>query len=219
MKFSLTHSALALSLATAIGGAHATTLTVNSIVGSVDVVAAAFGGTLLDSAITVINNASYNGVARTAVYDTGAGLDFYYQFSNDISSANGVERFSGYDFSSLGNQAVGIFQTSAAFDSFLAGTEPSDGADRTGFGVIGMKFLPNGASKINPGTTSYTQIIRTTATRYQAGNFGLLNGHGDNALGFAPAIPEPSSALLLLAGLSVLGAFVWRRQGSGRTSV
>jgi hypothetical protein len=124
MKFSLTHTALALSLATAVSGASATVLTVNSIVGSVDVVAAAFGGTLLDSAITVISNSSYNGVART------------------------------------------------------------------------------------------------TATRYQAGNFGLLNGRGDNALGFAPAaVPEPSSALLPLAGLSVLGAFVWRRQGSGRASV
>jgi hypothetical protein len=120
-------------------------------------------------------------------------------------------------------QNVGIFQTAAAFGMFTAGTEASDGADRTGLGVIGISFVPNGLSKVNPGTTSYTQIVRTTARNYQRGNFGLLDGFGDNAAGFAPAIdstptavPEPETYALFLSGLGLLGAYQWRRDRASK---
>jgi hypothetical protein len=146
------------------------------------------------------------------VYKTSTGLDFYYQFSNNASSKNGVERFTGYDFASLGASAVGVFQTGAAFDMFTAGTETSDYADRTTLGVIGFNFVPNAHSKINPGTTSFTQIIRTNATEYVAGNFGLLDGIGDNAKGFATAVPEPETYAMLLAGLGMIGTIIRRRK-------
>jgi hypothetical protein len=212
MKFSLKRTALALALLGAIGGTQATVL--NNLVPStsVDVVAASFGGTLLDSATTLINNISYNGTARTAVYKTETGLDFYYQFTNNASSKNGIERFTGYDFSSLGATSVDVFQTGAAFDMFTLGTEKSDYADRTGLGVIGFNFVPNTHSKVNPGTTSFTQIIRTNASDYVVGNFGLLDGIGDNAKGFATAVPEPESYAMLLAGLGMIGTIIRRRK-------
>ncbi len=122
-----------------------------------------------------------------------------------------MERFTGYDFSSLGTSAVSIYQTDAAFDLFVTGTERSDYADRTALGVIGINFVPNGASKINPGTTSFTQIIRTNARSYQPGNFGLLDGIGDNAVGFAAAVPEPETYAMLLAGLGLMGTIARRR--------
>ena len=212
MKLNLKASALAFAVTMAFGGAQATTLGINAPTANVDVVATSFGGTLLATAITNISNASYNGVARAAVYDTGTGLDFYYQFTNNDTSKNGVERFTGYDFSSLGTSAVSVFQTGSAFGIFTTGTETSDNSDRTGLGVIGFSFVPNGLSKINPGTTSFTQIIRTNARNYQAGNFGLLDGIGDNAVGFAAAVPEPETYAMLLAGLGLMGTIARRRK-------
>jgi hypothetical protein len=214
MKFSIKHTALALALVGAFTGAQATLLLNNVPTSSVDMVAGSFGGTLLDSATTLINNISYNGTARTAVYDTGTGLDYYYQFTNNASSQNGIERFSAYDFSLLGASAVNVYQTSAAFGIFAAGTEFSDGADRTAAGVIGFSFIPNGQSKVNPGTTSFTQIIRTDARNYTAGNFGLLDGIGDNAKGFGVAapVPEPETYAMLLAGLGMVGTIIRRRK-------
>jgi hypothetical protein len=212
MKLSLKRTALALAILGAIGGAQATVLNPLVLTSNVDIVAGSFGGTLLDSATTMVSNISYNGTARTAVYKTSTGLDFYYQFSNNDSSKNGVERFTGYDFSSLGASAVSVFQTGAAFGMFTAGTESSDYADRTTLGVIGFNFVPNAHSKSNPGTTSLTQIIRTNASQYVAGNFGLLDGIGDNAKGFATAVPEPESYAMLLAGLGMIGTIIRRRK-------
>jgi len=213
MTRSLTRLALAIALAGGMAAAQATTLDLNQVTTSVDIVGSYFGGTLLDTAITSISNSSYNGTARTAVYSTSTGLDFYYQFTNNASSKNGVERFTGYDFSSLGASTVEVFQTATAFGIFSTGTENSDTADRTSLGVIGFNFIPNGHTKINPGTTSYIEIIHTNARNYQAGNFGLLDGIGDNAAGFAPAtaVPEPGSVALVLAGFGLIGVMGMRR--------
>ena len=212
MKLNLKHSALMVVLLGSAGITQATTLGLNMPTNTVAQTAGSFGGMLLDSAITPISNISYNGIARAAVYDTGTGLDFYYQFSNDASSQNGLERFTMYDFSSLGATTVDVYQTGAAFGIFTAGTETSDGADRTGMGVIGFSFIPTAQSKVIPGTTSFTQIIRTNARQYTAGNFGLLDGIGDNAVGFAvSAVPEPETYAMLLAGLGLIGSMVRRR--------
>lgn len=214
MKFSMKQGAVALAVIAAFSNAQATVLVSNTPTANVDYSATSFGGTLLAQAVSYISNASYNGTARAAVYDTGNGLDFYYQFTNNTSSKNGVERFTGYDFSSLGTSVVNVYQTDAAFDLFVSGTEKSDYADRTNAGVIGFNFVPNGLSKINPGTSSFTQIIRTNAREYQPGNFGLLNGIGDNALGFAAAVPEPETYALLLAGLGLMGTIARRRNNA-----
>jgi PEP-CTERM motif len=207
MKLDNVKMATGLLLAAACGMAQATSLASESATSSVDMVGNYFGGTLLETAITNISNESYAGVARTAVYDTGAGLDFYYQFSNSSSSLNGIERFSAYDFGAVGSDTVlNVYQTAAAFGIFTAGTEAADYADRSRLGVIGFSFVPNGASKVNPGTTSYTTIIRTDARDYEPGHFGLLDGIGDNAVAFAPAsvVPEPTISSLLLLGLGAL---------------
>lgn len=214
MKINLKTTVLAFAITAAFGSAQATGLVYNTPTANVDVVASSFGGMLVASAITNISNPSYNGIARTAVYDTGTGLDFYYQFTNNASSKNGVERMTGYDFSSLGVNSVNVFQTASAFGIFSTGTEMSDYADRTSFGVIGFNYVPNGTSKINPGFTSFTQIIRTDARSYVAGNFGLINGYGDNAVGFAAAVPEPETYALLLAGLGLMGTIARRRKSN-----
>ena len=213
MQFKLKYIVATLALASVVGQAQATVLVANSPTSSVDIVASNFGGTLLDSASTFVSNVSYNGTARTAVYSTATGLDFYYQFTNNASSQNGIERFTAFDFSSLGASVVEVYQTAAGFGIFTNGAEVSDYADRTLAGVIGLNFVPNGDSKIVPGTTSFIQIIRTNATNYQPGNFGILNGIGSNAAGFssAAAVPEASANLMLFVGLGLIGLIGSRR--------
>jgi hypothetical protein len=210
------HTLAALALAGVFGAANATTLATTTggsanISSNVDMVASFFGGTMIDSAITAISTPGWTGTARMAVYDTGSGLDFYYQFTNDATSKTGVERFAAYDFSALAPSPIEVYQTNAAFGIFTAGTEEADYADRTAKGVIGFSFVPNGQSKINPGTTSYTEIIRTNARDYKPGNFALMDGYAANATAFAPAVPEPETYAMMLAGLGVIG-FIGKRR-------
>lgn len=215
MKSMMKKAALALAVAGAFSAAHATDLVFNVPTVGVDQVAGAFGGLLLETAITEISNPNYSGIARAAVYDTGTGLDFYYQYSNFAApiSTHGVARFGLGEFTALGDATVGVFQTGAQFGIFTTGTEISDYADRTSLGVIGFSFVPNANSKINPGTTSFTQIIRTNARTYTTGNFGLLDGYGDNAKAFAPsAVPEPETYAMLLAGVGLIGSIIRRRR-------
>jgi hypothetical protein len=213
MQNSIKRTVLAIALVGTFGVAQATSLLVNSPTSSVDTVANYFGGTLLDSVVTNVSTPSFTGTARTAVYDTGSGLDFYYQFTNDATSQTGIERLIGYNYSTLGNSVVDVFQTSAAFGIFQTGSEYSDGADRTLTGVLGFSFIPNSNSKILPGTTSFTQIVRTNAREYIAGNFGIMDGFATNAPGFAPTlpVPEPESFAMLLAGLGLMGTIARRR--------
>lgn len=215
MKYSLKRTALAVALFGAFGVANATPLYFNTVTASVDN-ASFFGGTLLDSSVANITTPAYSGVTRTAVYDTGTGLDFYYQFTNDRESTTGVTRFSAFDFASLGTSAVDVYQTNQAFGIFTAGTEKADTADRTTLGVIAFNFVPNGTSKIDPGITSYTQIIRTNARAYQPGNFAIQDGYSTNTPGFATApVPEPESFAMLLAGLGLMGTIARRRSRKG----
>lgn len=211
MKFTIKQAVLVIALAGAFSTANATSLPEETASANVDIVGSFFGGTLLDSAITNISNSSYNGIARSAVYDTGSGLDFYYQFSNNLTSVNGIDRFTAFDFGVI-TKPVEVFQTASAFGIFQTGTENSDYADRSNLGVIGFSFVPTGHTKIIPGTTSYIQIIRTDARLYKPGNFGLIDGVGDNAVAFAPAVPEPETYAMLLAGLGLMGTIARRRK-------
>lgn len=196
---------VSLTLAGVISSAQATVLHTDVTGVNVDTVDNYFGGTLLDSATTAINNLGWNGIAHTAVYQTATGLDFYYQYSNDESSQNGIHRFTAFDFTSLGATEVNVYQTSAGFGIFSNGSITSNYADRSHGGVIGFEFTPVGIGDIAPGTNSYIQIIRTNATQYQSGNFVISNGIAANAAGFATAVPEASNSMMILSGLGLFG--------------
>lgn len=171
-----------------------------------------FGGILLDFVNTHIVTATYSGWARSAVYDSGSGLDFYYQFSNDAGSASGVERLTAYNYQGF---SVDAYQTAAAFGIFQAGDTSVGTVNRGVLGVVGFNFPQNGGTGIFPGETSYTGILRTNAHNYTIGTFSVIDGTTITTPAFAPAVPEPESYAMMLAGLGAL-CFVARRKQSNQ---
>lgn len=217
MKTSLKLSALALAFAGLVGSAQATVLLPNTGATNFDTLAAAPGGVVLASTttpgVTPALLPTWSGTLRTAVVDgpeAGVNLDFYYQFSNDASSTDGIGRLTGADFNGF---TTDVFQTSAAFDIFLAGSQAASTAGRGTSQVVGFNFPEGGTDKIDPGETSWLLIVRTNATSFEPGLVALINGTATNVVGYQP-VPEPETYAMMLAGLGLLGAIARRRRQS-----
>ena len=213
MNKKLSTLAIALALAGAYGAANATDLTPGHTISPVPILGAAPAGTLLDSVSTLITTPTFMGTLRSAVYDgpeAGINLDFYYQFTNSASSANAIARVTGYDFSGWHTD---VYQTAHAFGQFLAGNVTASTADRDTQGTVGFNMPPigNEHGKLLPGMTSDTFIIRTRAQTYFPGWAGVIDGTAGYSPAFSPAIPEPETNALIVAGLGLMGFVVRRR--------
>ena len=212
MKMKLQLSAFALALAGVCGAAQANSLTFNQTVSPVDMLASAPAGTLLDSLSSIVTTPTFTGTLRTAVYDgpeAGINLDFYYQFTNSPNSINSNGRVTGFDF---GTFATNVYQTAQAFGIFQMGNVSAVSADRDSMGTIGFNMQPIGEhEKLAPGMTSDTFIVRTAATTYVPGWSGVIDGTAGYAPAFQPAVPEPETNALIVAGLGLMGFIVRRR--------
>jgi hypothetical protein len=251
----------------------------------VETVDAPFGGALLKS---MSSAAIGSGTFRSAVYENTAGtLDFYYQVAKTSSVAKGVwgegwlmdvsqfGNFGGHEGHISGDGTpdgpthiegyepgvpLDVYQTSAAFGIFSAGTVKVDQADRTsstyfdypGPGARDGTDIHFGLSRdmgSDPAVdTTFTQIIRTPlrarvlnpagdviAFRYEVAENSLTIGDAamrrdgffghaiySSAAAIVPAIPEPETYALMLAGLGLIGSIVHRRkakQGSPNRSI
>ena len=181
-------------------------------------------GTLLASMVTPWSfvvppptGGTTSGELRSAVYmNTTGTLDFYYQVVNDASSSTDIARESDANFAG--------FETWTGFrldGASLPGGIFTDGgilpftADRDGAGiVVGFNFGPLPGDRILEGTTSAVLVISTNATMYTIGNASIIDGGTATVEAFQPAaIPEPSTAMLVCAGLaSVVVGLKRRRQ-------
>lgn len=88
---------------------------------------------------------------------------------------------------------------------YVAGTSaPSQNAGENGAGTITFTYEDaNSNGLIGPGMST-TLIIETDATSFATGNLSVQDAYTENAPGFVPSTPEPSSLALL--GTTLLGA-------------
>jgi hypothetical protein len=123
------------------------------------------------------------------------GLTFTYQFTNDQSSDNSINRLTATPF--------GDFLTDV---SFVDGTGVVPAfIDRGPSGdPVGFSFnnAPIGTGLVNPGDTSAVLVVRTDAPALQPGIISLIDGGTGTVVGFAP-IPEPGM-LSLIAGAGLM---------------
>lgn len=211
MKTTLKFAAVAAALAGALGNAQA--LPVAPASGPVALPAAGPAdalGTLLDSIATPITTPTFTGTARAEVYDgpeAGVNLNFFYQFST-TGGSDSIARLSAGGFT---DWTTDVFQNTGGFGSFVNGTVAGSTVDRLA-GTVGFNFGPTG---IGNGQSSNVLEIRTDATAYVSHWMGVLDATGGFAPAFAPAIPEPETYALLLAGLGLLGVVGARRMRGG----
>lgn len=212
MKTTLKFAAVAAALAGTIGSAQA----LQVAPGSGPVAAPAQGaalGTLLDAIATTITTPTFTGIARSEVYDgpeAGVNLNFFYQFTT-TGGSDPIARVSAGGFT---NWATDVFQSNGGFGSFVNGTVAASTVDRIA-GTVGFNFGPTG---VGNGQSTSVLEIRTGATAYVSHWMGVLDATGGFAPAFAPAIPEPETYALMLAGLGLLGFIGKRRMRSGATA-
>ena len=182
---------------------------------------------------TVLTNDAHN------PYGT-SGLDFVYQVANDPTSSltDPITRLSvsGFDtgfLTSVGYVRIpqgGPFTGTEVYPSFLGsapppgaagaqGPKPAESVDRTTNGnTVDWNFLavPVGAGELTAGLRSPFLIVYTDARNARVRTEAVADDGIAAPLGWSPtpAIPEPETYAMMLAGLGLMGFVVRRRRGA-----
>jgi hypothetical protein len=197
--------------------AHAAQVTPGSAGVTIDPFDSTSRGDLIAFSETSGTALTFAATFRSAVYrNTGGTLDFYYQVvrtgageisSQEITSFT-VAEYTGWD--------VFAFRDGADFDGpngFIAANNPGPGgftstAERGNNGaVVTIDFGLNGLLDTENSTT---YILRTNATNFQQGTFGVIDGSTLQGLTFAPQVPEPATWAMMISGFGLLGAMARR---------
>jgi len=166
-----------------------------------------------------------SGELESAVFmEAGGTLDFYYQVTNDATSATAIARETDTDFSSQASNISTGFRVDGSTlpGGFVDGTVTPLTADLNATGsVAGFSFTPPTSAAIAPGAVSYVLVVSTDATTFTDGNASVLDGGVTTVPSFQPAVPvshvpEPNSAALLGGGLLALIGLSGRRRGSAQ---
>lgn len=208
---------LAVALVVAIGStpARAVPLTPGSVVTPLPA-AVVPSGTPLASITSPFsaNTGTFSGILITQVFQESlannplGGLTFTFDLANNLSSANPLVRLTLLDYTN--------FLVDVSYDGAgpLPGSIAPVSANRTVNGqVIGFEWpVVQGVGGITPGTSSNLLIVRTSARYYTPTLASVIDGGVAAPPSFGPAVPEPASLAMALAGLPLLGVGYYLRR-------
>jgi len=174
------------------------------------------------------SNGNWSGTLVTSVFldpaaiggvRAGAGLDFFYQISNNspcigcTAGPDNIGRFTAISFlpgQIPGGLLVDIGINGGSVPGFNPAGAASPGlVDRVPPGdTIGWGYATPGSVALTPGTTSIIMEVATNALNYTVGHASALDGGTANYLAFQPAsgVPEPGTTLLIGAGMLALAS-------------
>jgi hypothetical protein len=175
-------------------------------------------GTVVQDVLTPFSFSAYGGtvsgqVQNRVVLSADGGYDFYWRVFNDATSAGPIQDLR------LGNFITGpTYNANYRIDG-LGDAPPTQAYlfSKPG-GFVNFNFInPTGGSDLAAGKSSMFFFIDTNATSYgkiatyDLTNLGQTQISGQYAT-FAPAVPEPETYAMLLAGLGLIGVISFRRK-------
>jgi hypothetical protein len=163
------------------------------------------GASLVTSSTINFNAVTFSGTLTSKVWsgDTSnphGGLTFTYELSNNLLSADPIERFTLSSYAG--------FLVDASYNG--AGILPTAVQRNAAGNQISFNFSGIGEGTLIQGGSTPVLILQTSAATWQNSIAGVINSSTVDVATFAPlAVPEPTTAALLALGALAWG---WRRK-------
>ena len=159
------------------------------------------GASLVTSSALNFSSLTFSGTLTSKVWsgDTSnpfGGLTFTYQISNNAVSTDPIDRLTLSSYAG--------FQTDASY--FGAGIVPTSAVRNPAGNQVTFDFAGQFQGTLVAGSTSPLLILQTDSASWQVSNAAVINSSSVNVATFAPlAVPEPTAAVILVAGAIIFG--------------